>query len=250
MAAPHVSGVAALLLAAFLALRFPNSEIECCSPRRDRGPASQTATGGRVNAYARRRDSGRNSGGFGRSRSAERSALERTPFSITVSDLKAVRDATVSGRTSGEIASIVFRNDGQAPIGSPTTELTANIRIPRSGETFDLSLTVTAPSQVPFAGDLAMASCAADNDDFDMAFTVDPDGGILFGSNKAATLEAREPAHAQLPALRVGLVELTRKRTAGSYLTRREVRLTPSWPFTPMMLFPGCNGLLPRTISA
>lgn len=204
MAAPHVSGVAALILAA-----FPDAAL---SELRDRillttvptaALKTKTATGGRVNAY--------------RALSATPDGILEisvepapgidllsgriTPFLIAVSDLKVVKDATVIGTVSGQPEQVVFRNDGQAPdrIANDGT-YTANIRVPSTVETLNLALSVSAPSKVPFSGDFSYGILRRpDNDDFDTAFTVSPDGAMVVGSNKAATVEPREPAHALIP---------------------------------------------------
>ncbi|MCI0539633.1 MAG: S8 family serine peptidase, partial [Verrucomicrobiales bacterium] len=204
MATPHVSGVAALILAA-----FPDATL---AEIRDRillttipTPAlkERTATGGRVNAYRALSAAADGILDISVDPPAESDLLSgRTvPFFVTVSDLKAVKDAVVIATVTGQAGTIAFRNDGQSPDRVPNDGIySANIAVPNAGEALSLSFSVSAPSKVPFTGEYSYVILRRpDNDDFATAFAVNPEGALIVGSNKGATLEAREPAHALIP---------------------------------------------------
>lgn len=207
MAAPHVSGVAALILA-----RFPGATLAELRERILRGtvpiPALRdtTRTGGRLNA-------------FNALNASADGVLELTidppsgsavlggasiPVFVTVNDLFAVTNATVNGTLVGptNTTNIVFRNNGQTPDVVTNDEIySAMVPIPAGATSVTLTVTVTAPGKSNATSVVIWSvSPPPPNDYFTNAAKIPADGAfgdhLALGTNKFATLEFGEPRHA------------------------------------------------------
>lgn len=203
MAAPHVSGAAALILGLYPDALLPEirerlllTTVPTASLR------NRTITGGRLNAYQALAASADGVLEVSVEPAAESELLSgRTvPLFITVSDLRPVTNATVTAMRAGSAATINFRNDGQAPDRVANDSIyTANITVPAAADAMTLSLNVTAPGKTNHAASLNYVVIRRpDNDDLTGAFEVPPEGGFVFGSNKASTRQTGEPAHARI----------------------------------------------------
>lgn len=199
MATPHVSGVAALLLARFpemsvneLRERILGSAVPLESLR------DKTVSGGRLNAFhaLSTGPDGLLETVISPSRHDPILGGTEIPFFVKVTDLASVTDAKVVGSVPG-LPNTVFRNDGVSPDSTPDdSTYSATFSVPEF--TGDLSMTVVAtapgkttrttvvdyevrlvPGNNDFADSLLLAGSSVSDD----------------GSNWGATKESAEPDH-------------------------------------------------------
>lgn len=199
MAAPHVSGVAALVMS-----HFPGISLSELRQRILQGAVpvaaltSFTQTGGRLNA-------------LNALTIAQDNVLEVTVTSpqgttvaagsvvsvfVKVTDLNDVVNATVIGSTPEE-AGINFENNGSPPdVTANDGVYTANVQVPSIGSSFTLSLSVSAPGKVPATNTATFTIVQPPaNDSFGDAIVIDSAGGTMSGTSRSATSESLEPSH-------------------------------------------------------
>jgi subtilisin family serine protease len=207
MAAPHVSGVAALVWS-----RYPNLTASGVRRRLLAGVAptvaltGNTSSGGRVDAY-------------GALTVAEDGLLEvaaslvgeprllagstRT-FLVQVSDLRSVTNAMVAAEVPG-VGVVTFRNDGVPPDVRAGDDLySATLIVPGdSMTTLTLNFSVVAPGFAPTNLTVGFPILTRPgNDDFAQRFPISGSSVTLAGGNQLATREPGEPLHAGLPGNR------------------------------------------------
>lgn len=199
MAAPHVSGVAALVAA-----YFPDADLD---EIRDRiltstvpTPALSrtTSTGGRVNAYNALTVTGEGLLQVSVDPPSGATLLNGStqPVTVRVRDRFGVRNATVNGE-SPEVGPLVFRNDGQAPdLVAGDALYTAALPVPITGETLSLTLVVEAPGKVGVTNTVTYSLAPRPpNDAFATPLKVPAAGALYLSNNRFATIEPGEPAH-------------------------------------------------------
>lgn len=205
MAAPHVAGVAALILA-----KFPTATL---SEVRERllsttveisGLAGKVARGGRLNAY--RALSATPDGtlelGLDPPEWSDLSARRPVPFYVTVTDLSAVTNAVVRARVQDASEDVILRNDGTAPDFEALDEIySAELTLPTTPGPFTILITVSAPDKtnVTRAVNYIVASPPL-NDNFADALELPSQGALLQWTNRFATIETGEPKHARSPS--------------------------------------------------
>jgi subtilisin family serine protease len=200
MAAPHVSGVAALVLA-----RFPDSSVGQVRDRilRSVTPVAslqtKVATGGRLNAYGALtiEGSGRLELTISPPTGTVVTAGKDIPVFVRVSDVLSITNATVSGMAGA--THLVFADDGVAPDvmvgdGVYSTLLTA----PATPGNAVLDIVATAPAKTGASNQVTYAvQFSPPNDDLAQALPLPPGVEFLtYGTNLAATIEPLEPSHA------------------------------------------------------
>jgi subtilisin family serine protease len=203
MAAPHVSGVAALLWAQFpprdaadmLVLRQRLLDSVVPTP----SLAATTSTGGRLNAAAALGvvpDGELEvavSSELGQSVLANRSS----PLFVEVFDLFPVADATVTGTVSFQAGQITFLNNGVAPDLIAADQIyTATVSVPDSLDPFTLNVEVTAPSKNPGSISAVFNVVPPPSNDFFAGRTEIPNlPATITASSIEATGEPGEPFH-------------------------------------------------------
>jgi subtilisin family serine protease len=200
MAAPHVSGVAALILSL-----YPSADLSEITGRLLGGVvpvpslSGRTVTGGRVNAYNSLTLSGTGilqatvdppSGSILLSSSVQ-------PIVIRVTDVFGVNNATVTGEVIG-VTNLVFANDGQPPDAIANDNLySADFHVPASTGSVTMTFTATAPDKFGVTNEVFYTILPPPpNDHFTNATKVPAAGTTYLANNRFATLEAGEPQHA------------------------------------------------------
>jgi subtilisin family serine protease len=199
MAAPHVSGVAALVLA-----QQPGVSLSELRERivQNVVPVAAlegvTITGGRLNAY--------NALTIGQDNVLEiqltssQGTLVAAGTTIQafakVTDLIDVTNATVTGSIPGQ-SDTPFPNNGVAPDETADDAVySANIQVPASGGSFTLTMVALAPGKSASTNTFDFTIIQPPvNDAFADAVVVDGAGGSLIGENRNATAESQEPIH-------------------------------------------------------
>ncbi|MBI4658935.1 MAG: S8 family serine peptidase [Verrucomicrobia bacterium] len=205
MAAPYVSGVAALLLAQFPDALIPelrNRILLTVVPLENL--SGKLRTGGRLNAYralTARPDGLLEISVFPEPGSSLR-AGSAAKIQITVTDLEGITNATLRARLqeTGEV--LAFHNDGKGADGAADAA-TYSAMLSGSNDRFSLTLDlhIDAPGKSALEQRLTYFLLApAQNDDFAQAARVSPSGGVFYTTNKLATIEPGEPLHAGAPA--------------------------------------------------
>jgi hypothetical protein len=205
MAAPHVSGVAALILAKFPNASVPEVRERLLStavpiPSLD----GKTFTGGRVNAF--RALSATPDGvlelGFDPPENSDLSARRPVRFAVTVTDLSSVTDATVRATVQPSGSEVMFRNDGAGGDETAGDEVyTADLTLPVVPGPFNIVFNVSAPDKESASRTVTYNIAAPPlNDHFADALDIPSEGALLQWTNRFATVEAGEPAHAQSPS--------------------------------------------------
>lgn len=201
MAAPHVSGIAALVLG-----RYPAADVTEVRDRLLLGsiPISalegRSTTSGRASAYGALTVSG--SGVLGMSvQPPSGSALllsSAQTINVRLTDLFGVIDGTVSASVSGFSTNLIFSNDGMPPdVVSNDAIYSAVLQVPASTSSLTMTLTATAPNKVGTTNTVFYTVVPPPPNDFFTNGTKVPAGGSVYVSNnRFGTLETDEPEHA------------------------------------------------------
>jgi subtilisin family serine protease len=213
MAAPHVTGVAALIAArstnatiAEMRARLLTTTVPVADLR------DKSVTGGRVNAYrALTAASDRNLEVYvDPPDGSDILAGSSTPVFVTVNDLYGVTNATVTGSYTGS-TNIAFVNTGRAPDQLANDNIySALLQVPTNAGSLNLRLAISAPAKnatnVTVTYRIVLRPA---NDDFANAAKIPALGAFgdntIVATNKFATLERNEPAHAGVSSVRASL---------------------------------------------
>lgn len=198
MATPHVSGVAALLLAQDLHMSLIEMRqriLEGVVPMESL--IGKTLTGGRLNAY--RTLNAAPDGLLELTVSPAGGPLLRGSVEVvrvSVSDFEAVTDAVVVGSIPG-LDPLEFRNDGTGPdVAAGDGVYSAEITVPDQGTTLVLTLDVSAPGKPSRSIQVEYELRAPpSNDAFSDATALTGTSATFLGSNWGATKEPGEPDH-------------------------------------------------------
>lgn len=203
MAAPHVSGVAALVWSL-----YPEADLEEVRDRILAGavPISalnrRTVTGGRLNAYQALTVTGEGVLQISVDPPSGATLLNGSdqPIVVRVRDRFGIRDATVIARIVGGGA-LDFTNDGQPPDEvAGDSRYTALLNVPVAGDSLSLVLVVEAPGKVGVTNRLDYTLVPRPpNDPFASPLKVPANGAVYISNNRFATIEAGEPAHGGYP---------------------------------------------------
>jgi subtilisin family serine protease len=197
MAAPHVSGVAALVLAQTPGITY--SELR---QRILQGAvpipalAGKTQAGGRLNALNALVAIGDNQleTSIYSTEGTSVSAGSVIPVFVKVTDLTNINTATVIG-TMPAFGNISFLNNGVAPDDAIGDGIySANISVPTVGTSFNLTVVATAPGKLSVTNTVAFTiRQAPPNDAFANAIALAPGGDTVAGANIYATSQNLEP---------------------------------------------------------
>lgn len=200
MATPHVSGVAALVLARFPAIGYAELKqrlLNTVVPTTDL--QGRTTSGGRVNAY-----NALNTAPDG----ILEVAVEATPsplrgaqtavFKVNVTDLAPVTNATVTANIAALATNLVFLNNGVAPDAAANDQFyTASVITPGGITNLTLVVTVAAPGKTTavLSNSFSVQSPPA-NDLFASRAALTGTNATATGLNVGAARETGEPTHA------------------------------------------------------
>lgn len=208
MAAPHVSGVAALVLA-----KFPKATLAELRERlistAVKVPAFRglAVSEGRLSAY--RALSAAADGIMEMSvyppPGNDLLAGQKVSIFVTVSDLRPVTNATVQatyvvGTTTNTLK---FLNDGVSPdLTANDGTYSADLTVPNLLGDLPLNFTITAAGKTNLS-EVVVYHIAQrpPNDNFENASKVQSKGGLVLGTNRFATLQLSEPKHAGVPSV-------------------------------------------------
>lgn len=209
MAAPHVTGVAALMLA-----RFPQASyfelrdglLQTVVPVAALN--GKCTTGGRVNAYQAL--SAEPDGVLEVAVTPPSGSVLLAPstniINVRVADRFGITNATVAASVTNNgsfYTNLTFINTGVAPdTGTNDSIYTAVLRIPSSSTSVVMVVTATAPGKT---GTTALVNYTVvtfpDNDNFAAAKKIPAGGGLMLSTTRFATMEAGEPSHAGVPTV-------------------------------------------------
>ena len=205
MAAPHVAGVAALILG-----RFPNASVSELRERllstvvRIPTLEGKTTTGGRLNAYRAlsATPDGSLEVGFDPPEGSDLSARRPVPFYVTVTDLAGVTNATVLATVQNSEDAVVFKNDGVGLDFQANDEVyTAELTLPKNPGPFGIEFKVSAPGKTNLIRATSYNVAAPPlNDNFADALDIPAEGITLQWTNRFGTIETGEPKHAGSPS--------------------------------------------------
>ena len=201
-AAPYVSGVAALIKAAFpdstateIKTRLLESVVKL-SPYADK-----VATGGRLNAKQALEVEPDGILELTVDPPSQSVLLEGSTQTIVVrvSDLVGVNNATVQA-VLHDGQTVDFLNDGVAPdIKADDSLYTYDLQVPVLMDRITIEISVTAPDKTGVSTKVVYTVVPAPpNDNFKDAIKVSNDGGRFLTNNQFATKEENEPLHAGL----------------------------------------------------
>jgi len=252
MAAPHVSGVAALILS-----EYPAADLLELKSRILLGvdplPSlfGRCTTGGRLNAYNSLTISG--NGILQLSVTPPSASVllapSTQPILAKVTDLFGVRDATVTATISGAVTTnLTFLDDGVAPDATAGDAVySANFYVPASTGSVTMTITASHTNQVSATNVLSYTILPPPpNDYFTNATKVTAAGGQFFSNNRFGTLEPNEPTHA---AVAGETASLWWSWTAGAN-TNAFVDTTGSSVNTVVAVYTGSSLTSLRTIAA
>ncbi len=206
MAAPHVTGVAALIFSLTNTMSYSearNRIVFTTTPVP--GLTATTSTGGRVNAYRALTTAGDNLLEVLITPSSGSTLLAgaTVPITVEINDLMPVNNATVLGTISGLFTNRVFINDGSAPdtlAGDNRQSITINI--PATATILTLDLSVFAPGKSNFTGSFTFRTATIPaNNNFALAAKLPDNDSVVFGDNTFATMEFGEPVHASVSSV-------------------------------------------------
>ena len=203
MAAPHVCGVAALVLA-----QHPNSSLASLRQRlvssvvRTDALRGRTITGGRVNARAALTltPDDRLEIEVNPSEGVRLTGGVSTPFFVRVTDLDPIVNATVSTRLPSGIT-VNFRNDGVSPdLIANDGSYSANIVVPGNTNRLVLAVIATAPGKIAITNEFSWPVIGPiPNDAFANRSPINGLNATIQSHNIGATFQAGEPRHAGSP---------------------------------------------------
>jgi subtilisin family serine protease len=206
MAAPHVTGVAALLLAEYPAASYNElRERLLLTTVPVTAMAGRSVTGGRVNAYQAL--SATPDGVLEVSVTPPNGSVvlagSDQPVFVRVTDLFSITNATVTGQIQGEAGTIDFLNDATAPdVDAGDAIYSANVPIPEDITNMVLTIMVSAPDKADATNVVEYAVVPPPpNDDFVDAIKIPTGGGRIESNNQFATIEDGEPFHAGVPSV-------------------------------------------------
>jgi subtilisin family serine protease len=200
MAAPHVSGIAALVRA-----RFPSASVTELKSRiltsAVQTPALQgkVSTGGRVNAF--RALTARADGNMEvRVQPTADSTLiagETVTLTTTVTDITDVTNASVSASISG-VPNVTFRNDGATPDRKAgDASYTTTFTVPTGLTALNLNLSASAPGKLGKSLSIAYSVRQPPvNDNFANQLSLSGSTVTAYANNVGASKESNEPNHA------------------------------------------------------
>lgn len=203
MAAPHVSGAAALILGL-----YPSADLSEVRQRLLLGvtriPAldRRTTTGGRLNAYKSLTISG--SGVLTMTvQPPSGSALLLSSvqtINVRLTDLFSIRDGTVTAVIPG-VTNLTFTNDGTPPDAVAGDGIySAALQVPSSTNPITMTVIASAPGKVGATNTVEyIVLPPPPNDYFTNATKAPAAGGLYLANNRFGTLEPGEPLHADVP---------------------------------------------------
>ncbi len=199
MAAPHVSGVAALVWSL-----YPEADLEEVRDRILAGTvptaslSRTTTTGGRLNAYGALTVTGEGLLQISVDPPPGSVLLNgsQQPVVVRVRDRFGVRDATVLGRVQGG-GDLIFLNNGQPPDDAAgDARYSAFLPVPATGDSLEMTLEVSAPGRESLTNTVRYSLAPRPlNDDFATPTKVSAAGSKYLSNNRFATIEVGEPAH-------------------------------------------------------
>jgi len=199
MATPHVSGVAALVLAQSPGITYGELRQRILQGVVPTAALNgKTQTGGRLNAFNTLSLSagGNNVLELAVNSSAGTSLAAGTtvPVYVKVTDLTNVNNATVTGLIPGQ-GNTSFLNNGVAPDAATNDGVySANLTVPSAGTSFTLTLVASAPGKVSVTNAAAFTIVqSGPNDMFGNAVSIPGLGGTVLGTNINATSQSQEP---------------------------------------------------------
>ncbi len=206
MAAPHVTGVAALIRA-----YYPNISLVELRERLLKTVVPTvalngiTVTGGRVNAYKALSAVGDNEleVAITPPNNAVLLAGSTNNIFVTVTDMFSVTNATVKG-TYGTNGTVNFVNNGTAPDAAAGDAIySGRLVAPTNVSELILTVIVTAPAPKTPSTNVVRYTIVSPpgNDMFAHADKVPPEGGVILSDNQYATIEFQEPFHADNPTV-------------------------------------------------
>ena len=205
MAAPHVSGVAALIRAL-----YPSSSLAEVRERilRTAVPVPSldgiTITGARVNAYNALVAAPTGQLAMSVLPPEGSALLGGTDVSIfvEVTDTFSVTNATVRGNVVGG-SGVAFVNDGTPPdVTAGDGIYSGTMPVPLAATNVVLHVSANAPGKTGVTNDFHyLVVGLPGNDDFENADKIPTPGGSVLANNTYATLQPREPLHADVPSV-------------------------------------------------
>ncbi|HVR36716.1 MAG TPA: S8 family serine peptidase, partial [Methylomirabilota bacterium] len=205
MAAPHVSGVAALLLS-----EYPQASYH---ELRERLLLTTVAvpdltgvsvTGGRVNAFAAL--NAIPDGIIELSVTPPSGALvlagSDQPVFVRVTDMFSLPGATVTGQIAGDTGTIEFLDDGNPPDAVQGDGIySVDLPVPEDATNLVLTVTATAPGKEEATAVVEYVVVQPPtNDDFVDSLKIPTGNARVRANNRFATMELLEPMHAGLPS--------------------------------------------------
>jgi hypothetical protein len=158
--------------------------------------AGKTQTGGRLNALNALVANGDNvlEVSVYSADGTSLSAGSIVPVFVKVTDLTNINNATVTG-TSPALPNVTFLNNGVAPDSATGDGIySANITVPTSGASFNLTVIASAPGKVSATNTVTFTiRQAPPNDNFANAIVIPAGGGSFVGTNVNATFQNSEP---------------------------------------------------------
>jgi hypothetical protein len=206
MAAPHVAGAAALILA-----RFPEAPL---AEVRERilqtvvptpALAGRTTTGGRLSAHKAliAEPDGELEITIDPPSGSLLLAGSEQPIYVRITDIFSVTDATVVGQIDELDISLEFANDGNPPDELANDNIyTALFDVPLDVEFVTIEIIAEAPGKETAIVYVSYAiQPPPPNDDFVNAIKIPPAGMRVTSNNRLATIEPGEPFHAGIPSV-------------------------------------------------
>ena len=209
MAAPHVTGVAALLLAQTPAASYLEiRERLLVSAVPINSLNGRCVTGGRLNAYNAlvAAPDGQLETSVAPPSGSVILGGTTAPFFVRVTDLFAVTNATVTGTLSIG-GSITFANAGAAPDAAANDAIySGNYAAPNVTTNFTLTIISSAPGKTGLTNVLEYSIIPPPtNDNFVAASKIPNAGGLVLALNKFATMELGETNHVGIPTASASL---------------------------------------------
>ncbi len=201
MAAPHVTGVAALIYSLTNTMTYTEARSRILLTTTPVAAlATNTVSGGRLNAYRALTTGADGILEIAIKPSSGSTLLAGTtvPITVFVNDLLPVNNATVVGTVPGVFTNQVFLNTGVSPdTVAGDNQHAFNLNVPAVTTNLTLTLVVTAPGKTGSTNTFTYRTePIPPNDNFSSPAKVPDPGGVVFGDNTFGSLEFGEPAHA------------------------------------------------------